>query len=116
MSRLKRDVELTGMQVLKEDHDWIYLQKHGSAEQLSAVLHRILGEYRNSEVGALQELYQEQIKVTQRWMAKYYEVSEKLKAKNQTLDVVSEAKTESEIVDESKQMNGDEIEKDVETT
>ena len=113
MPRMKRELEFTELRVQQEDHAWLVLQKRGSMEQLDVVLHRILMEYRNSELAELQELYQEQIKVTQRWMAKYYEASERLKSINKTLDgVVYES---NGIVDESKNMDVDEVEK-VETS
>jgi len=89
MSRMKRDVDLIQMQVNSEDHDFLLSKKYGSAEQLDAVLHRILEEYKTSDLAAAIFMFEEQVKTTQSWMKRYRECKEKLDARNHTLDEVT---------------------------
>jgi hypothetical protein len=88
MPRATRNVYFVQMRVQKADHEYLFDMKRGSAEQLDCVLHRILGDYRNKDVGQLQELYNGQIKSTQFWMHRAIEAESKLKARNMVLDQV----------------------------
>ena len=90
MPRISRNEKFIQMRVQKDDHEWLFTRKHGSADQLDVVLHRILGEFKDSEKGALEFLYYEQVKITQNWMNKYRELEAQLRARNMVLDQVLE--------------------------
>ena len=112
MSRMKRiETEFTQMRVQVPDHQYLLSQKHGFAEQLDAVLHRILESYRFSEAGDAEFMYQEQVKITQNWMKKCDELQHRLRARNQVLDqVLLEEEIKQE--DESDKTPDDEFDKD----
>ena len=87
MSRMNRDLEFIQIRIQKDDHDYLMKLKRGS-EQIDAIFHRVVQDYRHSELAAAIENYDNQVKSTQFWMMKYKNLQTEVDAQRQGQQVL----------------------------